>query len=306
MNRLLERIVQAGFALFRRLAGRKAYARCVRRLLAAGKDVFVLDEDLQFATTLRPHGFTMFVSARDRVVGWSIVERGEYEHHFTRHFCACLTPDTRFVDVGANIGYYSLLAASRCERGRVYSFEPDPTNYALLSRNVARNGYGGRVETYPFAAGDVDETVTLGDLGNPGNFGARFTSKERETIRRVAGAGLREVRAVRLDDVLGGAPVDLVKMDIEGFEPHAVRGMQGILRRRRPVLFLEFAPVNLRLFGNTAPEAFLEELVALGYGIHVIRKARLVPFGRDVRAVVRHFEARGKQHIDLVLKPPGP
>jgi len=303
MNEIFRAILRFLCVLFRRGAGRRIYARSVRALLEAGKDVFVPDGDLEFGTTVPPHGFTILVSARDRVVGWSIVEKGHYERRFTDHLCSFLTPETRFLDVGANIGYYSLLAASRSPRGRVYSFEPDPNNFRLLERSVARNGFQGIVEAHPYAVSDRNETLAISDLGNRPNYGARFTSKNPDDLRRIADAGLREVRAVKLDDFLKDRPVDVIKMDIEGFEPYAVRGMHDLLARHRPVLFLEFAPTNLRLFGNTAPEDFLRDLVSRGYEVRVAWRTRIVGFGNDVGSIMRHFQERKRQHIDLVLTP---
>jgi FkbM family methyltransferase len=303
MNEFFQKVIRFLFLLFRRLVGRKTYAKSVRYLLEAGRDVFILDKDLKFATTVTPYGFAIMVSVRDSVVGRSMVEKGRYESHFTDHFCSCLAPETRFLDVGANIGYYSLLAASRCPAGRVYSFEPDANNYDLLEKSVAYNGFENLVEAYPYAVSDRNETLTLSDLGNEPNYGARFTTKSPEELRKITDAGLREVRAVKLDDFLGDKPVDLVKMDIEGFEPHAIRGMQDLLRRHRPVLFLEFAPINLRLFGDTTPEAFLEDLISRGYEVRVIRKSRTLAFGNQVDRIMSHFQERKKQHIDLILTP---
>jgi hypothetical protein len=97
--------------------------------------------------------------------------------------------------------------------------------------------------------------------------------------------------------------VDLIKMDIEGFEPYALRGMRELLERNRPVLFLEFAPVNLEQFGKCTPEAFLEDLISRGYEIRVIRKKKTLWFGNDIRGILAHFHRVRKQHIDLIVTP---
>ena len=307
MNKFLGQLFRWLVVLFRKVVGRKYYTRCVRVLLEEGKEYYVLDDNVHFGTRLSRFGCTVFVSAGDRAVGRSMVEKGRYESHFTGHFCRFLKEDTRLIDIGANIGYFSLITASQCPRARVFSFEPDKRNFSLLERSISHNGFEDIIRAHPCAVSDKEETLLISDLSNPGNYGARATARDRQHMENLIPGTtptLHEVRAVRLDDFLPEERVDLIKMDIEGYEPVAFRGMEGLIRKNRPVVFMEFAPNNLQLIGNTSPHAFLAYLASLGYEIRVIRKSVLAEFGNDPARIMAYFEARKKkQHLDLVLTP---
>jgi FkbM family methyltransferase len=137
-----------------------------------------------------------------------------------------LGPGQVFVDVGANIGYYSLLAANAVgDTGNVIAFEPSPTVRSQLEANIARNGLGSRITVQPVAAGEADGTVTL-FLATPDNLGQTstrpspgFTSEGEVAVRRV-------------DDCVPEADygrVAFMKVDTEGDELAAVRGAQRLL-----------------------------------------------------------------------------
>src|SRR5207248_7439067 len=112
-----------------------------------------------------------------------------------------------FVDVGANIGYYSLLAASRVgEAGHVHAFEPSNRNCALLQASVDRNGFRC-VDLYPFAVADRSTTLVYDAVASNGSVS--------EPEPGAPALDLDLVRSVRLDDVLAGLPVDVMKIDVE-------------------------------------------------------------------------------------------
>jgi len=155
---------------------------------------------------------------------------------------ASLPEGGAFVDVGANIGFFTLFAAARTgPAGRVVALEPHPALAEALRENVAMNGLR-TVEVLQLAAWDAAGTATLAgfseDGGNRGVSTLAGASAE--------GAPAFEVRCGSLDEVLGGVgmdAVDLVKGDEEGAEPRELRGMRRGLRagRYRRVL-LELHP----------------------------------------------------------------
>ncbi len=169
-----------------------------------------------------------------------------------------------FVDVGANIGIHTLLAASRVqESGLVHSFEPTPRTCEILRTNVVVNGYSGRVRIHELALTDKRGAAKLwiGDVcGHNTLFG-----KERDPRRSI------EVETLSLDEVLAGVPsIDFVKVDAEGAEPFILRGMRQILSRcPRLQLAVEFAPVWLEAAG-LHPSDFLDEIHGMGFSIERI------------------------------------
>ncbi|MCU1675013.1 MAG: hypothetical protein JWN77_3126 [Frankiales bacterium] len=198
-----------------------------------------------------------------------------------------------FIDVGANIGYYSLLAARVVgETGQVIAFEPSPTVRAQLTDNLERNGLSARVQVQPVAAGEAAATVTI-YLAGADNLGQTSTRP---------GAGLTaeaEVPMVRVDDCVPPdvrARVKALKIDTEGDELAALRGATGLLREMPlgSMVLVELDAPRMAVRGGSPPEA-CALLEALGYRGHVVdnpydvasyvrgRLPELRPLGADVR-----------------------
>ena len=124
-----------------------------------------------------------------------------------------------FLDIGANVGSYTVLASGVC-RATTWAFEPDPETIRSLRRNIDLNGLAGRVVVHEMALGDTDGEV-------------HFT-RGLDTMNRVAMGGEANVRAVavrRLDTLVGAAEPLMIKMDVEGYEHSVVHGGLGLLAR---------------------------------------------------------------------------
>lgn len=158
---------------------------------------------------------------------------------------------------GAHLGFLTVHAARAVgPDGRVIAFEPNPDIHAVLRDNLAVNGVAERVEIVPKALGDA-----------PGR--ARFYVREDTSSLLDLALDARpvEVEVVRADEAVAG-PVDVVKLDVEGSEPAALRGMEGLLASPRSpgALFVECFPDLLEAAGSSS-----DELVALleGHGYRV-------------------------------------
>jgi len=170
-----------------------------------------------------------------------------------------LKPGQAFVDVGANIGYYTLLAARIVgPQGRVYAFEPDSANFKLLGKNTAANGYGN-VTAVNKALSNKSGTARL--YINPVNRGDHriYDSKD--------GRPSVEIETVTLDRFFEklDKKVHFIKMDVQGAEAAALGGMKGLIRRNKGLkLVTEFSPGSLKAFGAD-PKKYLRDLQALGF-----------------------------------------
>ncbi len=249
--------------------------------------------------------FTVAVPASDFGVGWEILEHGTYEPHVVAFYRRHLRPGMRVLDVGANVGFHALHAASLVgPEGRVIAVEPDPANASLLKLSVSLARGGAPVEVLEAALSDSDGELTLSDLGNAPNSGARFTHPDRRALEReVHGPAPRfeTVRALRWDDHLGGFEMDLVKLDVEGAEPRVLRGMERSIEKHRPVIVSEFAPSNLASLGGVEPRDYLAWLRALGYGLSVLREdGSEGPPASDEEALAA---VGSRHHVELVLRP---
>jgi FkbM family methyltransferase len=145
---------------------------------------------------------------------------------------ALLSPGDHFVDCGANVGLWSLVAAGRVgPGGRVTAFEPNPAAYRRLVQNLsASREVGRRVSAHNVAVADAAGQVAF-EPGSHHNLGR---------ILAQSGNGSIVVRAVSLDEQLGAAPVRALKLDIEGGEAAALRGASRLLKVQRPWIWAEF------------------------------------------------------------------
>jgi FkbM family methyltransferase len=143
-------------------------------------------------------------------------------------------------DVGAHVGIYSIVASLANPGARIYAFEPLRRTRARLLQNLARN-YSANVEVFAFALGDTVGNATLycAHRGIP-----MSSSLSREFMTRTITTPLiaQQVAVTTIDEFCRGrqiSTIDLIKLDIEGLEPHALRGMSSLLQNTRPDIFCE-------------------------------------------------------------------
>lgn len=226
-----------------------------------------------FGDTVEADGHLLDVEPHDRAVGARLRRRGIWAAAETELCKREIREGMRAVDVGANIGYFTLLFARLVgPTGHVYAFEPEPRNFELLQRNVARNRYTN-VTAVPKAVARVSGSQRL--FKSPDNLG------DHRLAHGPAGRDWVEVSVVALDEFFAaGACVDFVKLDIQGAECGALHGARALLERSKPVcLITEFWPAGIRAFGDD-PEQYLRELWALGFRMWVIgsgSRPQLVP-----------------------------
>jgi FkbM family methyltransferase len=184
---------------------------------------------------------------------------GIYEPAVTELISGLLSAGMTFIDAGAHLGYYTVLAAMAVgPRGRVFAFEPDPAYYRLVQRSLALNGLQN-AQVYRLALADTcsmapffpDPEEGLGNLFCPVRGDARLS-----------------VHTVTLDSFFEGAgwpPVHLVKLDVQGAETAVLRGMKLLLERNPSLaLVIEYDPLCQRAAG-VGPDRFFATLAELGF-----------------------------------------
>lgn len=243
----------------------------------------------QIRTAQTRHGFAMRLDL-GQFVDRTIYCTGGWEPLETMVISAALKPGDSFVDVGANIGFFSLLAHRLVgPEGRVHAVEATPSTADLLDDNIARND-AGAIRVHRCAASDREGMANM-VVHDAGNIGSNHLSFDREG----AGAG---IPLRRLDSLLAGEAIRLIKLDIEGAEAMALRGAGALLDGdTTPALLFEFSPNMLRGMGDD-PAALLAHLEGKGYTIYEIHPNRLTP--RDDSILAR------TQTYLLALKPGDP
>jgi len=226
----------------------------------------------QRRTVATRHGFAMSL-ALDEFVDRAIYCQGEWEPLETQLFRQVLRPGDAVADIGANIGWFTLLAARLVgPRGRVHAFEANHRTFERLGENLALNPVGN-VEPHLVAVGEAPGRARIAHRED-GNSGAD------SAVMDAAGPG--SVPVVRLDKVLAGVPLRLIKLDIEGWEAKALRGAEGLLRAATgPDLVFEFTPEFLAAAGDD-PRELPRWLEAMDYRLYEITKAGLEEPGEDI------------------------
>ncbi len=153
-----------------------------------------------------------------------------------------------FLDVGANVGTYTLLAKSLVGNGQVIAIEPGARAYARLSENIALNRLAG-VTCLNIAVGETAGEVEFLADADTMNRVVTVTDGQRTTVR---------VKRATLDaiagDILAGAPLAMAKMDIEGYEPAALRGAVQLLAAASPPVWLLELNGSTRAYGVSEDE----------------------------------------------------
>jgi FkbM family methyltransferase len=199
------------------------------------------------------------------IISGNIVFNGFYELKLSREIARLSRDGTLFVDVGANMGYFSLLWAGLNPRARVIAFEAAPRNIKLIAHNSDRNRLADRITLVPKAAGHKTGTVhfNAGPIEQTGWGG----------ISNDASANNIEVPLVRLDEELPDEVIDVLKIDVEGADTWVLYGCEQLLRKRQiRKIFFEQNDTRMAELGIGANEA-RDFLASVGY--------RCIPFGHD-------------------------
>ena len=250
-SRLIPRVFRDQIWVARKLGCRPVARSIVRKVRTAlgAKQAWVR----------MPQG-RMLVDLTDEGLGRVVYDLHEYEPDETGFLSDRLHPGMFLVDIGANVGYYTLLASRLVgPTGQVIAFEPEAYNRLLLSRNVARNRLDNvRIMDCALGASSGSATIRCSST----NFGDHRVGTRDPMQGDVA---------IRIDtfdrmltDVQSRLP-DVVKMDTQGYECHIVKGMKRFFEAGHPALVLtEYWPYGMRQAGGE-PSEFLRTFAEHGF-----------------------------------------
>ena len=230
-------------------------------------------------TVRRGTGYTMRLDLED-MVQESIFFFGFYERPLATYFLSLLSEGMVFIDVGAHVGQYTLLASKKVgPSGHVYSFEPHPRNFEALSYNVALNRFTNVSLLNAALADSVAECELFVNAANAGakNRGTHSLRVQKEWIQ----SAKIPIKALRLDDVLSDITrLDVLKIDVEGAELLVLKGAQQLLVRFKPVIAFESSEESAASFGHSTTDA-KRFLAQLGYRLFRLpaegRRMQLIP-----------------------------
>lgn len=177
-------------------------------------------------------------------------------------------PGMTVVDVGANIGYFTVhFSRLLGEQGVVHAFEPEPLNFSILTENVQINGLTNACLHHAAVGRERGEAqLHMSD----------FNGGMHRLYESVCCSGPSvSVPVLRIDDVLAGVKVDLIKIDIEGYEESALRGAENCLRQNADLKIIsEYCPASMLEAGGK-PNDFIRYLTGLGLHPHHMDGTRI-------------------------------
>ena len=219
-------------------------------------------------------GAKLVVDTRDRLLAPWLLMDGLWESHVTGWMHDRLGPGSVMVDVGANIGYFTVLAAQLVgPQGRVVAVEASPALSDILRRNVAMNGHRSTVTVWNRAAWSGADRLQLHQRLHYGA-NSSLASTGTANLEDLADTEVTvEVEAVALDDLLDGLErIDVLKLDVEGAEVHALHGLAGtIAAHPEMTLMVEWAPDQIRLMGDD-PADVVALLTGAGFGLRLMER----------------------------------
>lgn len=235
------------------------------------------------------HGHRMYL---DRLDTFGLSWHKTFEILTTDLIQQIIKPGMTVVDVGASIGYHTLLfAAAVGPKGRVFAFEPDATSYSLLEKNVRLNGYKN-VVTAQKAVMDRADVVHLHlSQENLGDHRVAYSGEGRQSVI---------VDAVCLDDFLESAgSIDFVKIDVQGVEPRVLKGMERIIKENPGLtLLIEFSLGTLLEAGED-PRTFFNELCKFGYQIIELDDLEGVVRQESYEAMAARLNPKTDRNVNL-------
>ena len=219
-------------------------------------------------------GAKLVVDTRDRLLAPWLLMDGLWESHVTGWFHDVLESGDVMVDVGANIGYFTVLAAQLVgPGGKVVAVEASPSLADKIRRNVAMNGHRGTVTVWHRAAWSGSERLKLHERVHYGA-NSSLASTGAANLEELADTEVTvEVEAVALDDLLGDLErIDLLKLDVEGAEVHAMEGLaRTVAAHPEMTMMVEWAPEQIRLMGDD-PGELVALLTGAGYGLRLMER----------------------------------
>lgn len=224
---------------------------------------------------------------------------GGYEVETTKFLLSFLKPGMHFVDIGAHIGYFTILAAKAVEPiGKVWAFEPMPSTFLLLQRNIKENGVDKIVEALQSAVTDKVDNILL----FPHLLLCRSSIFERDGMKIQKAM---HVETTSLDSFFKNKSwprIDLIKIDIEGAEAKAIKGMTELVKRNpRVKLIVEFSLTTMEA-ARVTPKDFFLILKDHGFNIfRVIGCPNNLNIPNDIAWLI-HYTLNAKDNVNLLCE----
>jgi FkbM family methyltransferase len=242
-------------------------------------------------------GYHLYVLPDDSEIGAQLRRAQAYEQKVSDRISELLSPGAVFVDIGASIGVFSIMAARLVgESGHVLAIEPGPQNRSMLLLNMASNGVTN-VEPLWCAVSDAEGVLLYGQSKGNG-----FIQPFDGDVSLLSDRELVQSRT--LDSILAGrGHVDVVKIDVEGAEGRVFRGARRLLEEASTTIFFELAPPALAARSSMEALELLATVMDYGYRFDVLIDATDDLVDLSVHQILDFFADGDLEHLDVVARP---
>ncbi len=242
----------------------------------------------------------MYVNSNDIGIAYPLLKSGIYEEYETETFKNLLQSNTIFIDIGANIGYYTLIAASKIKDGQIYSFEPVKANYKLLTKNIKINNINN-VKAFQKAISNRNGKIKIFIDGT--NLGNHSLAKNNVIDKTES----TEVETIRLDSFFNNLEEIieedfLIKIDTQGAEGLIVEGAHNLLLNKNIKILMEFWPKGLRNT-HTDPLELLNKLQGYGFNLQLLdEKTKSLKIVNKNEVIDFCDNTKGVDQVNLLLE----
>jgi FkbM family methyltransferase len=245
-------------------------------------------------STAKVHGYTMYIDPYDSM---GLAIGGVYEPLETTLVRELIRPGQVILDIGANIGYYTLLFSQQVgSSGLVFAFEPDPQSFQLLQKNIFVNNIKN-TSIFQLAVADEEKDQTL--------YRDRFNNLDHRIVKPDWESEAVRIRSICLDSFYSQCSPrlpDFIKMDIQGAEGYALEGMKNLLAQSGNLILLtEFWPAGLNQGGYGA-EIFLRKLTSLGFSLSDTLDQSTGSAPATIQALLKKYPPTQPGHTNLLCK----
>lgn len=281
-------------ALFKSFKGHLSRSDATKQILQQRRQAVYLGGGTLLSTLTS--GDKIFLDGDDLSLTPHLALDGYWVQWVTDVFLRTMRPGMKVVDIGANCGYFSLLACRAVgEQGFVWAVDANPRMCELVSKSMNVNGYRQRSEVVNMAVMAEPSSVRL-VIPRQLKGSATFLRADVDPESFGGGSDVIDVRGAPLTEVVGDATIDFIKIDAEGAEPLIFQGARKVIERSTNIkMIVEFAPSNFQT--QSSPDDFLDLIESMGLRIGLISHAGEVrPFKRS--------DATGMEYCDLFLDRP--
>lgn len=237
--------------------------------------------------------YTQWIDLNDRFVSQGCLD-GCWEASETAWFSNRIAHGDTVLDIGANVGWFTLLAAKFGGRhAEIHAFEPRPDTARMLKRTISDNGLRDQVHVWEYALSNQWAELELCWSNNDGNPGNSFLAT---TPDHGGLAGKTKVFTAILDEFLPEIAPDIVKIDVEGAEPLVFMGAVNAIKRKRPPVLSELFPRQLEMVAGVSAKDYIGMMASLGYRCYLLDDGKLTTRISD------YPEAAGGRAVSVVFE----